>query len=144
MAKKRDSRYIPGQRASSWQKVKVRRTAQCLIVGYTPGKGDRSRTFGALHLAEPNGGGGALRYRGKVGGGFDDRKLAEVLAELRSLPEVERPVDERPLDDAETTWVEPRLYCEVQYASHANTGALREAVFLRLRPDLTDPPDKEE
>ena len=120
----------------------MRRTTECLIVGYTPGKGDRSRTFGALHLAEPNG--GALKYRGKVGGGFDDRKLAEVLAELRSLPVVERPVDERPPDDAETTWVEPRLYCEVQYASHANTGALREAVFLRLRPDLTDPPEKEE
>ena len=120
VAKERDARYIPGQRASAWRKVKVRNTAECLIVGYTRGKGDRSRSFGALHLAEPNG--GALTYRGKVGGGFDDRKLAEVLAELRSLPEVERPVDERPPDDAETTWVEPRLYCEVQYASHANTG----------------------
>ena len=144
VAKKRDRRYIPGQRASSWLKVKVRRTAECLIVGYTRGKGDRSRSFGALHLAQPNGDGGALKYRGKVGGGFDDRLLAAVLAELRTLAEVERPVAERPPDDAETTWVEPRLFCEVQYASFANTGALREAVFLRLRPDLTDPSMEEE
>ena len=144
VAKKRDGRYIPGQRASSWLKVKVRRTAECLIVGYTRGKGDRSRSFGALHLAQPNGDGGALKYRGKVGGGFDDRLLAAVLAELRTLAEVERPVAERPPDDAETTWVEPRLHCEVQYASFANTGALREAVFLRLRPDLSDPSMEEE
>ena len=35
-------------------------------------------------------------------------------------------------------WVEPRLWCEVQYASFTNTGTLREPVFLRMRPDLAD------
>jgi bifunctional non-homologous end joining protein LigD len=57
---------------------------------------------------------------------------------LKRLDTVERPVDAKPLDDAETIWVEPRLWCEVQYASFTNTGTLREPVFLRMRPDLAD------
>ena len=138
MAKERDGRYLAGKRSASWYKIKVRRTIDCLIVGYTPGQGDRARSFGALHLARAGDDGGALEYLGKVGGGFDDRSLAAVLKELKKLPQAQRPVAEKPVDDAETTWVEPRLWCEVQYASHANTGALREAVFLRLRPDLSE------
>ena len=137
VAKERDARYLPGKRSSSWLKVKVRRTIECLIVGYTTGKGDRQRSFGALHLARRDDGAG-LTYLGKVGGGFDDKTLAAVLKELQELPQGERPIDDKPVDDAETTWVEPKLYCEVQYASFANTGALREPVFLRMRPDLTD------
>jgi DNA ligase D-like protein (predicted ligase)/DNA ligase D-like protein (predicted 3'-phosphoesterase) len=138
VAKERDGRYLVGKRSSTWRKIKVRSTIDCLIVGYTAGKGDRKRSFGALHLAQPKADGDGLKYLGKVGGGFDDKTLASVLKELKKLVEVERPVREKPVDDAETIWVEPTLYCEVQYASFANTGALREAVFLRMRPDLTD------
>ena len=115
----------------------VRRTMESLIVGYTKGKGDRERTFGALHLALPSEG-KALQYLGKVGGGFDDKSLKAVLEELKRLDTIERPVDAKPLDDAETIWVEPRLWCEVQYASFTNTGTLREPVFRRMRPDLAD------
>jgi ATP-dependent DNA ligase len=32
--------------------------------------------------------------------------------------------------------VEPRLMCEVEFASHSKDGRLREPVFLRMRPDL--------
>ncbi len=139
VAKERDGSYLPGKRASAWLKIKVRRTMESLIAGYTKGKGDRSRTFGALHLALPSEG-KALQYLGKVGGGFDDKSLKAVLEELKRLDTVERPVDDKPLDDAETIWVEPRLWCEVQYASFTNTGTLREPVFLRMRPDLADTP----
>jgi bifunctional non-homologous end joining protein LigD len=45
-------------------------------------------------------------------------------------------VKERPIDDARTTWLEPELLCEVQYASLTPNGTLREPVFVRLRPDL--------
>ena len=72
MAKERGSSYLPARRASTWQKIKVRRTTECLIAGYTRGKGDRARTFGALHLTHPTEG-DALKYLGKVGGGFDDK-----------------------------------------------------------------------
>jgi bifunctional non-homologous end joining protein LigD len=48
-----------------------------------------------------------------------------------------RPIPEKPIDDARSIWLKPNLLCEVQFASRTKDGALREPVFLRLRPDLT-------
>jgi len=135
MAKLRNSTYLPGKRNESWLKIKGRQTTECVIVGYTRGKGDRAPRFGALHLAQPMG--DQLKYVGKVGGGFDDRALKAVSAELEKLTTIKRPVKEKPLDDARSVWVEPKLVCEVQFVSLTRDGMLREPIFLRLRPDLT-------
>ena len=135
MAKDRSSPYYPGKRTSQWLKVKARHTADCVIIGYTKGKGGREGTFGALQLAQPNG--KRLKYVGKVGTGFNDRMLKNILTELKKVKEAKRPIKEKPLDDATTVWLEPRLFCEVQYASFTSEGTLREPVFVRLRPDLT-------
>ena len=105
-----------------------------MIIGYTRGKGDREQTFGALQIAMPNGKG--FRYVGKVGTGFDTRTLKEVAGELARLKKGSRPVKEKPMDEANTIWLEPDLFCEVQYASMTKDGMLREPVFVRLRPDL--------
>jgi bifunctional non-homologous end joining protein LigD len=134
MAKERDSVYTPGRRSGSWLKIKTRQTTECLIIGYTEGKGNRAAEFGALHIAWSNG--EELKYVGKVGTGFDDRMLKSVAVEVKSLKEIKRPIKEKPLDDAKTVWVEPKLYCEVQFASMTKDGMLREPVFVRLRPDL--------
>jgi DNA ligase D-like protein (predicted ligase)/DNA ligase D-like protein (predicted polymerase)/DNA ligase D-like protein (predicted 3'-phosphoesterase) len=135
MAKKRDSVYVPAKRADSWLKIKTRHTTECLVVGYTKAKGDRQAAFGALHLARPASDG--LNYVGKVGTGFDDETLRAVSVELEKLTKTSRSVKEKPLDDARSVWVEPKLMCEVTFASITPDGMLREAVFLRLRPDLT-------
>jgi DNA ligase D-like protein (predicted ligase)/DNA ligase D-like protein (predicted polymerase)/DNA ligase D-like protein (predicted 3'-phosphoesterase) len=134
MAKQRSSPYQPGRRSESWIKIKARRTAEWIIIGYTRGKGDRTQSFGALHLAQ--GAAGDLKYVGKVGGGFDERSLRAVTAELKDLTVIRRPIKQKPLDDSQSTWVEPKLVCEVQYASVTPDGLLREPVFVRLRPDL--------
>jgi ATP-dependent DNA ligase len=107
-----------------------------LIIGYTQGKGDRVASFGALHLAQAKD--AELKYLGKVGGGFDDQSLKTVFAQLENLISTKRPVKEKPLDDARSVWVEPKLMCEVQFASFTKDGLLREPVFLRLRPDLKE------
>jgi DNA ligase D-like protein (predicted ligase)/DNA ligase D-like protein (predicted polymerase)/DNA ligase D-like protein (predicted 3'-phosphoesterase) len=134
MAKQRRSAYLPGKRSDAWLKIKARQTMECRIIGYTAGKGDRQGSFGALHLAREEG--GELRYIGKVGGGFDESGLKGVSAMVRELKTVARPVKEKPLDEARTVWVDPKLACEVQYASITPDGLLREPVFVRLRPDL--------
>jgi bifunctional non-homologous end joining protein LigD len=134
MAKQRNSTYSPGKRTDSWLKIKTRQTTEAVIIGYTRGKGDREASFGALHLAQA--GGNGLNYIGKVGGGFDDHSLKAVSGELQKLTKTKRPVKEKPLDDARSVWVEPRLMCEVSFASWTPDGLLREPVFLRLRPDL--------
>lgn len=134
MAKEMSSIYQPGMRSPQWLKIKRRRTTECVIIGYTRGKGGRRASFGALHLAFRDGEG--LRYAGKVGTGFDERMSKEVLVRLKKIRPVARPVERRPADDGETVWLEPSVICEVQYASLTKDGILREPVFLRLRPDL--------
>jgi ATP-dependent DNA ligase len=134
VAKKRSSHYLPGKRTSEWIKIKTRRTVDCIILGYTKGKGEREPTFGALQLGCYRN--GDLVYIGKVGTGFDERLRKNIFADLANLERVERQVAERPIDDSQTIWLEPEVICEVQYASIVK-GHLREPVFLRLRPDLS-------
>ncbi len=135
MAKRRGSPYMPGKRSDHWLKIKIRRTTECIIIGFTRGKGDRVGLFGALQLACFAG--GRLRYMGKVGAGFDERQMKSLFEELNRLPRGERPVDAEPPDDSATVWLEPRLVCEVQYASLTSERLLREPVFIRLRPDYS-------
>ena len=56
----------------------MRNTRDCVIIGYNEGKGDRSATFGGLHIAEMEG--DKLVYRGKVGTGFDDKMIKEIFS----------------------------------------------------------------
>lgn len=134
MAKRCDSPYLPGKRTDSWLKVKTQNSAECIIIGFTEGKGDRQSTFGALHLAQRSD--GELTYVGKAGSGIDESSLAAVRKELDGLTRTKRPVKEIPSDNARSIWVEPKLACEVRYASLTPDGLLREPVFLRMRPDL--------
>ena len=71
-----------------------------------------------------------------MGSGFEDDSLKAVSPELEKLTTIKRPVKEKPLDDARSVWIEPKLMCEVQFASLTKDGMLREPIFLRLRPDL--------
>lgn len=135
MAKRQQGRYYPGKRTSEWLKVKIRNTAECLVIGYTPGKGNRSKTFGGLHLAEKQG--EKLIYRGKAGSGFDDRTMKEISTIISRLNKTRKPIAEKIPNEKNTTWVEPHLVVEVSYASLTSDGLFREPVFIRLRPDLS-------
>lgn len=134
VAKRRDSTYFPGKRSSQWIKVKSQQTADCIIIGYTAGKGDRESTFGAMHLARFRD--DRMVYVGKVGTGLDQDGLESIFEKLQKLKRVKRPVEEKPLDDAQSTWVEPTMVCEVAYLKLTEDRYLRAPVFLRLRPDL--------
>ncbi len=133
MAKRAGSTYTPGRRSGAWLKIKTRNTVDCVIIGYTAGKGDRAATFGALHIAEPRD--GSWHYLGKVGTGFDGRTLENVNEELKKTPAGRRVIRDKPPDDRETTWLEPVLWCEVTYGTMTPNETLREPVFVRLRPD---------
>lgn len=134
MAKRRDGKYLPGRRSDLWMKIKVRQTAECLVIGYTHGKGNRGVTFGALHIAEKTG--DQLQYRGKVGTGFDDAMMKEIDAGLKKLAKVRKVVKEKVPDEKVTTWIEPKLFVEVSYSVVTPDKMFREPVFLRMRPDL--------
>jgi DNA ligase D-like protein (predicted ligase) len=134
MAKRRASTYQVGKRSDSWLKIKIRQTTECLVIGFTEGKGDRDSIFGALHLAQMSD--GVLKYVGKVGSGFDEPDLQRVWKKLVQLTRSKRPVNVPPVDNSRSVWTVPHLVCEVRYASWTPGGMLREPVFVRLRPDL--------
>lgn len=137
MAKKRDSKYLPGRRNDYWLKIKVRQTSEVVIIGYTPGKGDRGQTFGALHIAERIG--NALHYRGKVGTGFDDATIKEVLRLMKEVKPLKSiTVTGELLDKKISKWLEPKLVAEISYSKITPDNMFREPVFIRLRPDLSE------
>jgi DNA ligase D-like protein (predicted ligase)/DNA ligase D-like protein (predicted polymerase)/DNA ligase D-like protein (predicted 3'-phosphoesterase) len=135
MAKKRDSKYLPGKRSDCWIKVKVRQTCECVIIGYTKGKGDRGQTFGAMHIAERVD--DKLHYRGKVGTGFDDNTVKEIVEALKKIKTIKKPdVIGKVLDEKISTWLEPEAIAEISYSKLTPDNMFREPVFVRLRPDL--------
>ncbi|MCU0420955.1 MAG: non-homologous end-joining DNA ligase [Cyclobacteriaceae bacterium] len=134
MAKRLDSLYQPGKRTDSWIKVKVRNTLECAIIGYSHGQGERSKLFGGLHLAERVGNG--WEYRGKVGTGFDESMMKIILAEMKKRAVISKPVAQKVMDEKITTWIEPTLMADIEYAKMTDDKRLREPVFVRLRLDV--------
>lgn len=132
MAKRNDSKYLPGKRTTDWVKIKVRQSADCVIVGYTVGKGDRENTFGALQIAEPKDGG--LLYRGKVGTGFDDATMKLVMSKLAKVAVTPKPQLQggKVVDEKLTTWLAPTVVAEVSYAMITRDNMYREPVFVKL------------
>ncbi len=135
MAKDKSMPYELGRRNTHWLKVKFRETLTCHIIGYTEGKGDRSNLFGSLHIAQIDE--QPWNYLGKVGTGFDESKMIEILAMLQEIPETGKIIEETIEEAQRTVWIEPRLICEVKFASYTSNGTLREPVFMGLRTDLT-------
>ena len=130
MAKRKDAKYFAGQRSKNWLKIKCRSDDRAYIIGYTQGKGDRSKVFGALHLAKKEKGG--LRYMGKVGTGFDTKRLKEIFKVISNIDETKKLITESIEEPANTVWIEGRLQCEISYASMSSNNTYREPVFKRI------------
>jgi bifunctional non-homologous end joining protein LigD len=119
MAKDQASRYWPGKRSAAWRKIKPAGMLPCVIIGYRPGRQGIQRLLVATVWE------GVLRYVGQLRYGFNAQAgvaLAHHLAARRRL----QPVVGCPL---RACWVEPELYCRVQYHGWTVRGHLRHAVF---------------
>ena len=139
VAKDPGSRYRPGLRSPAWLKLKHTRMQEAVIVGIRPGKGDRESTLGSLLLAVPDPEAGCeLRYVGRVGTGFTERILRDLLDRLEPLRVPSAPLDGVPVPDAsDALWVRPELVGEVEFANWTPDGVLRHARWRGLRPDKT-------
>jgi bifunctional non-homologous end joining protein LigD len=136
MAKRMGSTYVPGRRNPDWRKIKLMNTQDCVILGWTPGKGGRAGSFGALLVGAIDG--GALRWVGQVGSGFTDRMLESLMKDLAPLERPDPPIDDPELAAVKgATFVEPRLVCEVQYLElTSSTRKMRAPSFRGMRPDV--------
>jgi bifunctional non-homologous end joining protein LigD len=136
VAKRGDSTYGSGHRSGSWIKIKTRRTQDVVVVGWRPGGGRREGGLGSL-LMGVNGPGG-LEYVGRVGTGFTDVVLDDLLRRLKPLKRKTSPVaDTVPAEEArDAEWVRPELVGEVEYLEITHEGRLRAASWRGLRGDV--------
>ncbi len=125
VSKRAGAAYQPG-RSKSWTKAKAKLTGDFVIAGFT--LSDKAEGIGALALGEWEG--DALRYRGKVGTGFDAGTLADLHARLAPLEDRTLTLDGAPKD---VHRVRPVYSARVQYTNITADGSVRHGVFLGLR-----------
>ncbi|TDE89643.1 ATP-dependent DNA ligase [Occultella glacieicola] len=136
VAKRRDSRYLPGRRASSWIKIKHTRTQDVVVGGWRPGQGGRTGQVGSL-LAGVFDDDGALHYVGRVGSGFTAAETSAWVREFTSTARDRSPFEEVPaLDARDAHWLEPTRVGEVAFGEWTPTGRLRHPRWRGWRPDL--------
>jgi bifunctional non-homologous end joining protein LigD len=140
VAKRLDSRYLPGSRTDNWRKIKNHLSQEAVVAGYKPGKGNRTGQVGSLLIGVNDDSG--LIYAGHVGTGFSVETLRMLGERLEPLRRPDSPFDGPvPPEHARTAvWVEPRLVIEVAFDRWTRAGRMRAPVYKGLRDDI-DPED---
>jgi bifunctional non-homologous end joining protein LigD len=137
IAKREESRYLPGKRTRDWFKTKTHNRQEFVIAGYTKGQGRRAGRLGSLVLAVHRG--GELVYVGNCGTGFTEDEIDRLLGRLRPLERKELPFSVIPkmpkVRKGDVVWLEPKLVCEVEFAEWTHDGRLRAPVYQGLRED---------
>ena len=131
MAKRAASTYVQ-KRSADWLKVKTVQRSEVVIGGYTQPRGGRSH-FGALVVGLYRE--GKLHYVAHVGGGFSDRRLAQVFALLQPLKTGKSPFVAVPRTNEPVQWLKPKLVAEVKFSEWTADSHLRHPIFLGLRED---------
>jgi len=133
---KRVDAVYAGRRDRSWLKLKCAMRQEFVIAGYTDPAGSRIG-FGALLVGVHDAATGDLHYAGRVGTGFDDRKLAQLLKRFKTLERDQPAFVDPPRGRLAhgVHWLAPKLVAEVKFAQWTKSGILRHGAFVALRED---------
>jgi bifunctional non-homologous end joining protein LigD len=126
------SPYQSGRRSPAWRKLKVVQQQEFVVGGWTEPRQTR-QFFGALLLGVPEG--GALKYVGHTGTGFDGKELERVAKRLKALEIPKSPFSERIKTNEPAHWVRPDVVAQVRFTEWTADGKLRHPVYLGLRDD---------
>ena len=142
VAKRRDSRYVPGERSSSWLKLKLDRQQEFVIGGYRPGTNGIDALLVGYYEARQ------LRFAGKVRAGFTPHLRRQVFAALEPLHAEQCPFADLPSGKTshwgggvtaeqlcEMQWVTPALVAQIRFVEWTAEGHLRHAAYLGIRTD---------
>ena len=132
MGKRAQSHYRSGRRTRDWVKIKTAQRQEVVIVGFTRPRKSRKH-FGALVLALRKG--HSWRYVGRTGTGFSAVTLKTLHTKLKSLVRPSKPFHRPVPNERSTTWVKPRLVCEVKFTEWTRDGQMRHPAFVGLRGD---------
>jgi ATP-dependent DNA ligase len=140
VAKRLDSRYDPGRRSGAWQKMRLNRSAEFIIGGYTPARD----SFDALVFGQYRG--ADLVYVARTRKGFTPLWRERLWRRFRGLETPDCPFVNLPEKHAgrwgygltaakmsECRWLKPQLAAQVEFVEWTPDGHLRHARFVRLR-----------
>ena len=137
LAKRRDSAYCE-ERSRDWLKIKITRTQECVVGGYTDPEGSRPY-FGSLVLGlydkqE------RLIHVGQAGTGFNHQSLKSLFERLSSLETKTNPFHGEIGGLRKVHFVRPELVAEIKFTEWTHETAeggikMRAPVFLGLRID---------
>jgi len=133
VAKRRDSPYEAGRRSGAWVKIKNVIRQELVIGGWIPGEGRRQSRIGALLMGYYEE--GAFRYAGRVGTGFTEKTLDELIRKLKPLVRDTSPFSKAPKLPKKAVFVEPCLVVEVELREWTAERIMRAPSFKGLRED---------
>jgi bifunctional non-homologous end joining protein LigD len=142
VAKRRGSRYEPGQRSGAWQKMRVNQGQEFVIAGYTPSpKHFDSIVFGYYD-------GSNLIYAGRTRNGFTPSSRNQLFRRFKGLEVENCPFSNLPEARGgrwgegltaekmrECRWLKPVLVGQFEYVEWTPDGHLRHSRFMALRHD---------
>jgi bifunctional non-homologous end joining protein LigD len=143
IAKRKSSKYIPGERSDAWRKLKLDRQQEFVVGGYRPGAAGVDALLVGYYDGKD------LRFGGKVRAGFTPHVRSEVRTRLAPLHVTACPFVDLPNSKTshwggggvtleqmeEMQWVRPTLVAQIRFVEWTADGHLRHAVFLGLRTD---------
>lgn len=142
IAKRKTSRYTPGERNTAWVKLKLDRQQEFVVGGYRPGPNGVDALLVGYYDGKN------LRFAGKVRAGFTPHVRREVFVQLAPLHIGSCPFTDLPNSKtshwgagvtleqmSEMRWLKPKLVAQIRFVEWTADGHLRHAAFLGLRTD---------
>jgi bifunctional non-homologous end joining protein LigD len=130
IAKRAESTY-QYRRSEDWLKFKCVNDQEMVIGGFTDPHGKRIG-FGALLLGYYDH--GKLKYAGKVGTGFSNEVLNDLIIKLKKIEIDVSPFDEE-VNEKDVHWVRPDVVAEIGFENWTREGRLRQPRYRGLRYD---------